>query len=422
MTAGTVDEGRLWDDLMALAAITDPDRPYTRRSFSDRFVAGRAGLRERFEAAGLEVRLDAAGNLIGRREGSDPAAGTILIGSHSDTVPSGGRFDGAAGVIAALEIARALAERGQPLRHALEVVDFLAEEPSEHGLSCIGSRGMVGALEPQMLVLRDASGETLADGIRRMGGEPEALERARRQDIVAAFELHIEQGRVLESAGLRIGVVSGIVGIARAEVRFHGRADHAGTTPMALRQDASVAAARLIGFAHERASELAGEGRGHVVATAGVVEVRPGAANIVPGEARLVFDVRAEDAALLHRLLDELRAQAEATARALGLPPCDWTLLSEAAPRAFAPELRALLLDSAERLGLAPMTLPSGAGHDAALVARIAPAAMVFVPCRDGRSHAPEEWAEAQDLAAGAAVIHEAVLRFDAAAATGKGQ
>jgi beta-ureidopropionase / N-carbamoyl-L-amino-acid hydrolase len=269
MTRATlpIDGRRLWADLMTLAEITDPDRPYTRQSFSPRFVEGREWLSRQFEAAGLDVRIDPAGNLIGRANTGRPNAGTIMMGSHSDTVPSGGRFDGAAGLIVALEIARSIKEAGIRLWHGLEVVDFLAEEPSEFGLSCIGSRGMAGELEPKLLAYEDPSGERLDGAIDRIGGQTSRLSDAIRNDVVAFFELHIEQGIVLETRGLDLGLVTAIAGITRIEIVFSGSADHAGTTPMDLRRDALVAAAETVTFVAEQARDLAKRGHGNFVAT-----------------------------------------------------------------------------------------------------------------------------------------------------------
>jgi N-carbamoyl-L-amino-acid hydrolase len=407
-----IDGARLWADVMALAEITDPAHPYTRRSFSPLFLQGRDWLRRRFEQADLAVRLDAGGNLIGRLEGSDPTCGIIMLGSHSDTVPSGGRFDGIAGVIVALEIVRSLS-RERPLRHAVEVVDFLAEEPSEYGLSCVGSRAMVGLLEPKMLAYTNASGERLSDAIDRIGGAASRLAGARRADIAAYLELHIEQGIVLESRNIDLGLVTAIVGIARVEIVFQGAADHAGTTPMDLRRDAVLAAARTIAFVGERASSLARAGRGYVVATAGVIETDANAANVVPGHARIIFDIRAEDHALANEFIAEVDRKSAAIAVATRVERSRYDILSNATPAACDAGLRALLAQAADRLGFSAMPLASGAGHDAAFISRIAPSAMLFVPCKDGKSHAPEEWAEADALAKGAAVMLETVRRLD---------
>jgi N-carbamoyl-L-amino-acid hydrolase len=408
-----VNGQRLWDDLMRLAEITDPGKPYTRRSFSPLFDRGRDWLRQRFEAAGLETRLDTAGNLIGRRAGSNPDAGTILIGSHSDTVPSGGRFDGPAGVLAALEIARSLSESGVVLRHAVEVIDFLAEEPSEFGLSCIGSRGMAGVLNDKMLRYADPSGEVLSHAIDRVGGDVASLTTAKRSDIACFFELHIEQGLVLQNGRIDVGIVTAIVGITRIEVVFRGSADHAGTTPMHLRRDAFTPAAKTAVFVDRIAREFVARNAGLFVATIGIVSVTPGASNVVPQEARIVIDARSENRALMDEFLALLDRETSAFANESRTERTVFARLSDTHPTACDSGLRALLRDSANELGFSSTDIASGAGHDAAFVARIAPAAMLFIPCRDGKSHAPEEWAEPDALAAGAAVIAEAVLRFD---------
>lgn len=409
-----VDGGRLWADLMALGTITEPDRPYTRRSFSPLFLEGRDWLAKRFAAAGLAVRTDAGGNLIGRLDGARGDAGTIMIGSHSDTVPAGGRFDGVAGVIVALEIVRSLREAGRRLDCAIEIVDFLAEEPSEFGLSCVGSRAMTGRLTEAQLAYRDPAGERLDQAIRRVGGDPARLAAARRDDIVGFFELHIEQGIVLEQNRIDLGLVTGIAGIARVEMVFEGRADHAGTTPMDLRRDAGLAGAMTAAFVAEAAGEAAAGGNGHFVATTGIVEQAPNAANVVPGRARLVVDIRAEDHAATERFLAALDARSGEIAAACRVERARWALLSDTDPSPCDAGLQALLSQSAEALGYSYRAMASGAGHDAAFMAHVAPSAMVFVPCREGRSHAPEEWAEPDAIAAGAAVIHDAVLRLDA--------
>lgn len=409
-----IDGDRLWSDLMELAAITDPGMPYTRRSFSPRFLEGRAWLAKRFSEAGLAVRIDAGGNLIGRMDGTDARAGTIMIGSHSDTVPAGGRFDGVAGVVSALEIARSLRAAGRTLRHAIEVVDFLAEEPSEFGLSCVGSRAMSGMLTAEQLGYRDQTGEVLGHAIGRVGGDTSRLETARRDDVAAFFELHIEQGIVLEQGGIDLGIVTAIAGIARVEVIFEGRADHAGTTPMDLRSDAGLAAALTAAFVAERAGQDARGGNGHFVATTGVVEIAPNAANVVPGRARLVVDIRAEDHRVTERFLAALEQRTQEVAHACRVTRSGWAVLSDTNPAACDGRLQVMLSQGAGALGYSTMPMASGAGHDAAFMTHIAPSAMIFVPCRDGRSHAPEEWAEPEAIAAGAAVIHDAILCFDA--------
>jgi beta-ureidopropionase / N-carbamoyl-L-amino-acid hydrolase len=412
-SANPIDGKRIWDDLMALAAITDPEKPYTRRSFSPRFLEGRAWLRRRFEEAGLTVHLDTGGNLIGRLTGSLDDAKPIVMGSHSDTVPSGGRFDGPAGIIAALEVVRAFREQGYQPRHPIEVVDFLAEEPSEYGVSCVGSRAMAGALDDAMLQARNAAGETLAAAIARIGGDPGRLAEARRENIAGYLELHIEQGVVLENSGVDLGLVTAIVGIARVEIVFEGAADHAGTTPMELRHDAGLAAARLILDVAAEAREFAARGRGHFVATTGILEQQPNAANVVPGRSRMVFDIRAEDDGLLQEFLADLDERSRAVAAAANVARPGFKLLSRTRPTHCDEGLQGLLQQGAARHRLTTMRLASGAGHDAVFMARIGPSAMLFIPCLKGRSHTPEEWAEPKDLQAGAITLLEAVRALD---------
>jgi beta-ureidopropionase / N-carbamoyl-L-amino-acid hydrolase len=408
-----LDANRLWADVMALAEITDPARPYTRRSFTGLFLEGRAWLTQQFIEAGLTTRIDSSGNLIGRLEGKNPARGVIAIGSHSDTVPSGGRFDGIAGVATGLEIARALRDAGVRLEHTIEVIDFLAEEPSEYGLSCVGSRGISGFLDNRMLGLTEPGGEALRDALRRVGGDPDRLGLAKRDDIAAYLELHIEQGIVLESGAFDVGIVTSIVGIRRIEVVFAGEADHAGTTPLGLRHDALVAAAATVTSVRAAAEALAAEGKDYFVATVGILTVEPSASNIVPGRARLVIDARTTDPALTRRFVEAIDRDSLAHAAAARVLRVAFETLSDGAPAACDPNLRSALRDGARDLGLRETDLPSGAGHDAAFMSRICPSAMVFVPCRGGKSHAPEEWADREAIAAGAAVIYQAVKALD---------
>ena len=410
---GRIDSGRLWADLMALGAITEPSRPYTRRAFSPLFDEGRAWLTGRMREAGLVTHVDAAGNLIGRRDGKQPSLAAIVVGSHSDSVPSGGRFDGMAGVVAGIAIARALGEHGIELEHPLDVIDFLAEEPNEFGLSCVGSRGITGCLTAEQLMLENPKGETLAAAVARVGGDPSKLPLAPRRDIAAAFELHIEQGPVLEREGIDIGVVTAIVGITRLEVEFQGRAGHAGTTPMRGRRDPLIAAARLVSWVHETALELAAAGRGHFVATVGIIEALPGGSNVIPRSARIVIDARSEDRRLMIEFREMLDAESRSMAQAANVERSKLTCLSDNQPAACDAQLQAVLNKSAASLALSAKSMASGAGHDMAFISQVAPAAMVFIPCKDGRSHTPEEWATADALAAGTEVLFEAILDVD---------
>ena len=401
-----VSPDRIGADLDALAQITDPDHPWTRRAFSPRFDQGRDWLHQRFRQAGLVVTLDAGGNLIGTRKGSDPGAGTIMLGSHSDTVPDGGRFDGVAGVVVALEVSRALEEQGIRLRHDLAVVDFLAEEVSVFGVSCIGSRAMAG-VRPEAWLALEHDGRDLAQALRDIGGDP-ARQQAR-DDIRAFLELHIEQGPVLETSGTDLGLVTAIAGITRIEIVLTGRPDHAGTTPMGTRADALVAAAGMVTAIEAEATRLAGEGS-HFTATVGEFSIEPGAANVVPSRARMLIDARAAERPQMDAFLEWIAARIDA------LPPGisgEYKVLSDNQPTPMdAGQVRALA-GAADHIGASHRQMVSGAGHDAAFMARIAPAAMVFVPCKGGRSHCPEEWAETDDIALGAEALAQAVITLD---------
>jgi N-carbamoyl-L-amino-acid hydrolase len=412
-----VNQDRLWEDLMTLAEITESDRPYTRRSFTPMFLKGRDWIKARFEAAGLATRIDTAGNLIGRRAGARPGKGTIVIGSHSDTVPSGGRFDGTAGVMAGLEVARALQEAGHDLDHDLEIIDCLAEEVSAFGISCVGSRAIAGGLTDAMLSYQGPGGERLAQAIARMGGDPERLAEAKRSDIAAFLELHIEQGPVLETEHIDVGVVQTIAGITRLELTITGRADHAGTTPFDLRSDALIAAARAILAIQDIARELGRSGDGYFVATTGEIYAEPNAANVVPGRVKLVIDARAECRPTMQRFVSRIKEEIPSLVIASGAELSAVGILSDAPPAQGDAGLCVALADAAEKLGLTHRPMTSGAGHDAVHFSRIAPAAMVFTPCRGGRSHCPEEWAEPGEIAAGAATILNAVLAIDRARA-----
>lgn len=401
-------EARIAEDIATLAEITEPGRPYTRRAFTPMFLRGREWLVRRFEAAGLETRIDASGNLIGRRRGRTGGK-TIMLGSHSDTVPDGGRFDGIAGVSAALEVARALHDQGVVLEHDLEIVDFLAEEVSIFGVSCVGSRGMAG-VRPDNWLDREVDQFTLREGIAEVGGNPGKIEK--REDIAAFLELHIEQGPVLEDGHLDIGVVTAIAGITRIELVVNGRADHAGTTPMGSRQDALTTAARLV-VGIEELGTLLSKGKFHFAATVGEFSIEPGAANVVPSRARLLIDARAERREDMDRFIAELTVLVNATAAATGVAIEPPLTISDNLPTPCDPFVLDTLDAAAVAVGARHRRMASGAGHDTAWMARVTRSAMIFIPCLGGRSHTPDEYAETADVALGAAVLLEAVKRLD---------
>lgn len=329
----------------------------------------------------------------------------------------GGRFDGILGVLAGLEVAQSLHESGVALRHPLEVIDFLCEEPSDYGISCVGSRAFAGMLDEAMLASCNEHGESLAQGMQRIGARPDALAEAARvtggRGGVAAFvELHIEQGPVLEREGLPIGVVTDIVGIRRVALTVTGQPDHAGTTPMDIRRDALVGAARLIDAAHREASAM--DGRPHyVVATIGRIAMSPNVPNAVPGRVDMVLEVRSNAQSVLddfpERLLALCRDDFQRLRVACGMAP-----LTQTPPVKCSDEVMRAVAQAADGLALRHRALPSGAGHDAMHVAAAGPMGMIFIPCLDGRSHCPEEWASQAQVATGTQVLAETLRVLDA--------
>ncbi|MFR9676436.1 Zn-dependent hydrolase [Streptomyces sp. TR06-5] len=400
---------RLGADFHALAEFHEPGRPgWTRGAFSPSYVASRDWMAGRMRDAGMSVHRDAANNLIGTLPGTDPDAPALVTGSHTDTVEGGGRFDGIIGVLGALEAVRTLTDAGIHLAHELRVVDFFNEEPNQYGLSCVGSRALVGAVGAEHLRLDDGAGETLAEGLTRVGGAPERLAEARwSPDEIAAFlELHIEQGPVLEREGLPLAVVTAIAGIDRYRIELTGRPDHAGATPMDYRHDAACAAADAV----LAAENLAGDGRG--VATTGRIEIEPGAPNVVPGTARLWTEFRSGERAWLDNCRRELEKAIRAAAEQRGLT---WTMenISAVDPVSADPRIQDLLTSAGDRLGLPRRAMFSGAGHDAAHMAELAPMGMLFIPSRGGRSHCPEEWTELDQVATGARALAQGLVELD---------
>ena len=400
---------RLQYRLDALSHLTDPALPYTRRAFSERYRQGRSWLEGEFRAAGLETHTDAGGNLVGRLEGGVSSA--LVLGSHTDTVNGGGRFDGILGVLAALEVARTLTENGVRLKHSLEVVDFLSEEPSEYGgLSCVGSRAWAGTLGESMLALENTQGEKLEQAMVRVGADLERVRSGplrRPEELAAYLELHIEQGPALEGAGIPIGAVTGIAGIERWKMRVIGQADHAGTTPMNLRKDALVGASSLI-------LELSARARAtrNIVATIGVLELSPGAANVVPERVDLLSDTRSIDAAALERFNLNFLEWAGNFLEQSGLK-LEFERVSRSTPTVCDPRVLEAIRAGAEKRGHTWLELPSGAGHDGAHIASLCPVGMIFVPSVGGRSHTPEELTLEGGILAGTEVLLETVLELD---------
>ena len=357
------------------------------------------------EEAGLAVETDTAANLIGRLPGTGGLPGAIVTGSHTDTVHGGGRFDGIIGVLGAIEAVRCLRQAGPGLVHDLVVVDFLGEEPNDFGLSCVGSRAVAGSLDEAHLALQGPDGRSLAEAIEACGGQPSSLAGARWLDGLHCYlELHIEQGPVLERAQVPIGVVTGIVGIHRLLARYRRTAGSRGDDPDEPAAGRARWPAEMV-LAIER---LADGG----VATVGRLEIHPGAQNVVPASADLWAEARGANATWLEdfgrKVTEELSAIGARRHLATTL---SW--ISRAHPVTVTDWVADAIGKAARSLGIEPLDIPSGAGHDASHMARLGPMGMVFVPSRAGRSHCPEEWTDLEDIGRGVEVLARAMTICD---------
>lgn len=401
-----VQVARLQSDIDALAEFRNPDQPgWTRRVFTEPYIRSREWLAQTMRDAGLEVRRDAAGNLIGTLAGDGPA---LVTGSHTDTVAGGGRFDGPVGVLGAIEAARCMQEGGQRLKRELRVVDFVGEEPNDFGISCVGSRAIASSLSEEHLALRDPSGRTLAHALSLLGGDAARIHEAawHASEVHAFVELHIEQGPVLERAGVPIGIVTGIAGIERVQVRFEGEAIHAGTTPMAARHDALCAAAEAILMIEQIASS--GEG----VGTSGRIEALPGALNVIPGHVTVWAEFRHINPEWLEESRERLEGSLIDIGRRRGVRTST-TILSRTNPVRASADVIASEIQAVKNLGHESLALTSGAGHDAVQMARLGPMGMLFVPSAGGRSHCPEEWTSPEHLEAGVNALLATLLALD---------
>jgi beta-ureidopropionase / N-carbamoyl-L-amino-acid hydrolase len=402
-----INLARLRKDLEELGEIgTTPEGGVWRSSFSETDMEARRWYVKRLEDAGLQHWVDAAGNIYARVGEGSPA---VIAGSHLDSVPNGGRFDGALGVMAALECLRSINDHNIHSRLPIEAVAFTDEEGRFGGF--IGSFAVIGTMTyEEVLRRRDLRGMPLADAMRQVGLEPTNIGAARRdpKDIKAYVELHIEQGPILESMGVPIGVVQGIVAGSRTWITFHGRADHAGTTPMAMRQDAFLGAAEF----SLRARELVlMEGSGTTVGTVGVLDLKPGASNIVPETAFLTLDLRDISGEVLQRLLERVGVLAQETAEKWHLTvTVERMRLSE--PAQMSPHIQGVIDEVARSLGHKTHWMNSGAGHDAQVMAKISEAGMIFVPSRQGRSHSPAEFTDWDQVENGANVLLNTLLRL----------
>ena len=389
-----------------LAAISEEPDMLVRRSLTPAMRHAQDLVADWFRRAGLEVREDALGNLIGRLEGADPACGTFLLGSHLDTVRDAGKYDGPIGVLTALAALERLHDEGRVLQFAVEVIAFTDEEGLRFQTSYLGSAAVAGVFRPEWLTATDPDGISVAEALRDYGGDPTAVADCARlpEDVRGYCEVHIEQGPVLEACGLPVGVVTGIAGQDRVNVTFQGTPGHAGTVPMALRRDALCAAAEWI-LAVEGLA-WAPEG---VVATVGQVAVHPGASNVIPGEVVLSLDLRHQDDAVRGRAEVDLRMEATAIA-ARRRVDVHWRPLQSSAAVPCAPVLVDALATAIEACGFTLCKLASGAGHDAVPLSKLTDVAMLFVRCTGGISHNPAESVTEADVETAIDVLYRFLL------------
>jgi N-carbamoyl-L-amino-acid hydrolase len=403
-----VNSARLNEHLKALSEFgKNPQGGVSRVAYSEADLRGREYVLGLMRAAKLDTSIDAAGNLVGRRAGSDNNLKPILFGSHIDSVPEGGNFDGDVGSLGAIEVAQTLAENNITTHHPLEVVIFQNEEG---GL--IGSEAIIGALTEKELDLVNKSGKTVREGIKFIGGDIAKLATVKREkgSIAAYLELHIEQGGTLEAEHIDIGVVEGIVGINWWDVTVEGFANHAGTTAMNNRQDALLAAAKFI----EAVNRVVTSVPGRQVGTVGRIQALPGAPNVIPGKVVCSLELRDLDAGKIQMLYQKIRAEADQIANTSRVT-FDFKPLNANIPAPTDPRIRAIIDQSAKELGLTTKQMPSGAGHDAQDMARLAPVGMIFIPSVGGISHSPKEFSRPKDIENGANVLLGAVMKADRA-------
>ncbi len=362
------------------------------------------------QAAGMVVQYDAIGNLIGRYEGEGTATKTLLLGSHLDSVRDAGRYDGILGVMTALTCVERLHERALRLPYAIEVLAFADEEGLRYDSAYIGSRAMTGTFDTDILHNIDADGIPMDEAIRAFGGNPDPqllrTPRWRGEDLLGYCEVHIEQGPILEARNLPVGVVSAIAGQDRITLSFVGEAGHAGTVPMALRRDALCAAAEFI-----LAVETLARNQPGLVATVGRVNAQLGASNVIPGQVALSLDVRHQDDAVRKQAREQLYARARdiCAQRSIAL---DWRFLQESLTVPCSPALTQRMEQTVEEMGYPVFVLPSGAGHDAAVISRLTDIAMLFVRCRGGISHNPAESVQQEDVAVALAVLERFLINL----------
>ncbi|GGG16559.1 Zn-dependent hydrolase [Paenibacillus abyssi] len=402
-----VNSDRLWKRIFELAEVgKQKSGGITRLSFTEEDKAAKTLVASYMKEAGLTVREDAIGNLIGRKEGKTPDAPLIVLGSHIDTVPNGGSFDGALGVLSGIEVLHTLHEQGVETDSPIEVIAFTDEEGTRFQFGMIGSRAFAGILaDEQVEGAVDSNGTSLAQAMRESGFNPQAIADAARKpgSIKAYLEVHIEQGKVLENRGLPVGIVSGIAGPLWMKWVITGEAGHAGATPMGLRKDPLAAAARLMSYFEEEASKYP-----NAVATVGTISVKPGGVNVIPGQVEFTLDLRDIDEEARDEVESRLIDFANKVCEERGV---DFHLetLQRVPPVPCSEPLQQVIRQAVRQEGLEDFCLPSGAGHDGMQFKELCPVGMIFVRSKDGVSHNPAEWSSKEDCGQAADVLYRVV-------------
>ncbi len=385
-----------------------PGQGLTRFSLTAEDKGAREYIRNELLKLCLNVYEDPAGSIFGRRSGSDDNLPVIMIGSHFDSVKNGGNFDGPAGIVMALEIMRCLEENNVKTKYPIEFVGMIEEEGGRFGSGVFGSRAMAGAVSiDQLHSNKDEASISMAKALRDFGFNPEAIGNAKRnpKDIKAFIELHIEQGPILESNNKDIGIVDFIVGINEFKVILKGRPDHAGTTPMHMRSDALSTASKVICKIDNYAKDT-GEG---TVATVGILNIKPGAANIVPGEVVFTVDIRSKNSDCINEVKNNIVEALNTETVASGVE-VEIIEMLDVSPVKMSEEIIKSLEENSQTSGFSYIKMLSGAGHDAMIMSTITDVGLVFVPSKDGRSHCPEEWTDYEDLQRGIELIYNTVL------------
>ena len=403
-----IQRERLVKDFDAMAQLTAPGEGINRLAFTDADWAGRQYIIDRMTDAGLSVEIDDFGNVIGYKIGKKPDLPAVMVGSHTDSVPNGGNYDGVVGVLSAIEVIRSMIDDGYEHDHTIAVVSFMCEESGRFGNATLGSKAMRGELTLQDLHhLVDKQGISLYEALKGRNLNPDGIETMAYKRPVKSFtEIHIEQGKVLEHEQKTIGIVTGIAAPERFYVTIRGNADHSGATPMNLRHDALCGASKIILGIEEIASM---QEEPPVVGTVGVVEVTPGAMNVIPGAVKLGVDIRSISKVARNSVVTLVKEFIDITAEKRGLSYTIETIAQDH-PVEMHPAMIREIEEAVKSVGVEYMTIPSGAGHDAMHWAEVVPTGMIFIPCRDGISHNPAEFAEMDDIVTGAEVLDK-VLR-----------